>query len=355
MIQVASLVAAGIGPTQARLFEAPLIAACARFGIDTPLRQAAFVAQCAHESRLFTALEEGLWYRSADRIRAIFRGSVPTLAVAQRLVGNPQALANHVYANRNGNRDEASGDGWRYRGRGLIQLTGRSNYTRAAAELGRPYVDQPDLVLEPADACLTAAWFWNAGKLNALADASRIDAITRAINGAAMAGADERRRLFEAALAAFAPPAMASRGSARTAPAPSTRTRHGVATPTEAEPPPRKRSEAPRRKRIPAAIDAAATRANVTRTTAARTNATRTNPSAPKPIPKKRARAKATPAKSTDANAMRTKTTKTIGTRSASTANGTPGEVRAGTVPSSKARVRVAKPRNPAPRHRPRG
>jgi putative chitinase len=308
MIQVASLVAAGIGPTQARLFEAPLLAACARFGIDTPLRQAAFVAQCAHESRLFTALEEGLWYRSAERIRAIFRGSVPTLAIAQRLVGNPKALADHVYANRNGNRDEASGDGWRYRGRGLIQLTGRTNYTRAAAELARPYVDQPDLVLEPADACLTAAWFWNAGKLNALADASRIDDITRAINGTAMAGADERRRLFEATLAAFAPPAAASRGRARSAP--STGTRRRVATPAAAE---------------------------------------------PKATSTKRARAKATRAKSTDANAMRTKTTKTTGTRSGSTPNGTPNAVRAATVPAAKSGARIPKPRNAAPRHRPRG
>ena len=292
MIQVASLVAAGIGPTQARLFEAPLVAACARFDIDTPLRQAAFVAQCAHESQLFTALEEGLYYRSAERIRAIFRGSVPTLAVAQGLVGNPKALANHVYANRNGNRDEASGDGWRYRGRGLIQLTGRTNYARAAGELGRPYVDQPDLVLEPADACLTAAWFWNAGKLNALADASRIDAITRAINGNAMAGADERRHLFEAALAAFAPPAAAPRGRLRSTP--STGIRRAGARPAEAEPLPRKRTEAPRRKQDAAAIEAAAARTKGTRTKAARATAT-----ASEATSTKRARAKATPMKAT--------------------------------------------------------
>lgn len=210
MIQLAALVAAGIGATQARLFEAPLQEACTRFEIDTPLREAAFVAQCAHESRLFTTLEEGLYYSTPERICAIFRSTVPTLAIAQTLARNPKLLANHVYAGRNGNGDEASGDGWRYRGRGLIQLTGRANYSRAAADLDRDYVGDPDLVLQPPDACLTAGWFWQAGKLNALADARRIDAITRAINGPAMAGAAERRQLFGAALAAFSDAAVGS-------------------------------------------------------------------------------------------------------------------------------------------------
>ena len=233
MIQLASLIAAGIGPTQARTFEAPLVAACARFGIDTPARQAAFVAQCAHESRLFTALEEGLYYRTPERICAIFRSTVPNLAAAQTLACNPKLLASHVYANRNGNRDEASGDGWRYRGRGLIQLTGRANYTLAAGEMSRPYVDQPDLLLDPAEACLSAAWFWNSRNLNALADAARINDITRAINGAAMAGAQERRHLFDAALAAFQPTARATRSRAAAPPkaTPSKATKKTGATP----------------------------------------------------------------------------------------------------------------------------
>jgi putative chitinase len=228
MITAANLVAAGIPAAQAQTFEAPLQATCVRFGIDTPARMAAFVAQCAHESRNFTALEEGLFYRSADRIRAIFPSRVPSLAVAQPLVGNPQALANCVYAGRNGNGDEASGDGFRYRGRGLIQLTGRSNYERAADALARDYVATPDLVAAAEDACLTAGWFWDTGNLNALADAGRFDAITRAVNGPAMAGADERRELFERALTAFAPepapetpePAPATRGASMPEPGP---------------------------------------------------------------------------------------------------------------------------------------
>ena len=218
MIPIAALVAAGIGPTQARTFEAPLAAACARFGIDTPQREAAFLAQIAHESRLLTALEEGLYYRDPARICKIFPSTVPNLGVAQGLACNPKALANHVYANRNGNRDEASGDGWRYRGRGLIQLTGRANYARAAAALDRPYVEQPDLVLEPADACLTAAWFWDAHNLNALADAARFDDVTRAINGPAMAGAQERRHFYAMALTACQAPAARSRGAPPPAP-----------------------------------------------------------------------------------------------------------------------------------------
>jgi len=203
MISVASLVAAGIGPTQARIFEAPLNAACERFGIDTPQRRAAFVAQCAHESSHFVRLEEGLFYRSAERICLIFRSRVPSVAAAQVLVGNPKGLANRVYASRNGNGNEASGDGWRYRGRGLIQLTGRANYANAATRLNRAYLEQPDLILAPEDACLTAAAFWDTNKLNPLADRGEIDKITRAINGPGMVGAAERRALFDACLTAF--------------------------------------------------------------------------------------------------------------------------------------------------------
>jgi putative chitinase len=204
MINVATLVAAGIGPTQARMFETPLNAACERFRIDTPLREAAFVAQCAHESGSFVRLEEGLFYRTAERICIIFRRQVPSTAAALPLVGNPKGLANRVYANRNGNGNEASGDGWRYRGRGLLQLTGRSNYTSAAAKLARPYVEQPDLVMQPDDACLTAAAFWDTNRLNTLADRGDIDAITRAVNGPGMVGAAERRALFDACMTAFA-------------------------------------------------------------------------------------------------------------------------------------------------------
>jgi putative chitinase len=204
MITVATLIAAGIAPTQARTFAEPLAAACSRFGIVTPARVAGFLAQCRVESAGFTALEESLHYRDAARIASIFKSRVHSIADAQRLVRNPQALANCVYAGRLGNGPEASGDGWRFRGRGLKQLTGRANYADAAAALARPYVGQPDLVAQPEDACLTAAWFWHTVKGNVLADSAQWDAITRAVNGPGMLQADLRRQYSEDALQVLA-------------------------------------------------------------------------------------------------------------------------------------------------------
>jgi putative chitinase len=165
---------------------------------------AGFVAQCRVESADFTRLEENLRYRSPEVLDRTFR-SVVGLGDAARLIQlGPQAIANRVYAGRLGNGPEASGDGWRYRGRGLKQLTGRDNYAEAAQALGRPYLEQPHLVAEPADACLTAAWFWHTIKGNALADSAQWDAITRAVNGPAMLQAAERRQYAEEAVRAFA-------------------------------------------------------------------------------------------------------------------------------------------------------
>jgi putative chitinase len=205
MITVATLIAAGVGPTQARTFAEPLANACTRFDILTPARMAGFVAQCRVESANFTSLEEGLSYRSADRIADVFKRLRPRgMDGIAKLVRNPQGLANAAYAHILGNGDEASGDGWRYRGRGLKQLTGRDNYARAAEALGRDYLEQPELVALPDDACMTAAWFWHQAKGNLLADGAQWDAITRAINGPAMLQADLRRQYADDALAAFA-------------------------------------------------------------------------------------------------------------------------------------------------------
>jgi putative chitinase len=204
MITVAQLVAAGVQPTQAKVFADPLSAACALFDISSRVRLAAFVAQCVHESTGFARLEENLFYTTPARIRKMWPTRVTTEAAAAPLCRNPEALANTVYALRNGNGDPASGDGWRFRGRGLFQLTGRHNYADAALELNRPYIEKPELVAQPSDACLTAAWYWHTNKLNLLADASNTKAITWAINGPALAGLDERKQLFERALLAFA-------------------------------------------------------------------------------------------------------------------------------------------------------
>lgn len=204
ILTVATLVAAGVGPTQARVFIEPLKAACALFDISTPARVAGFIAQCRVESTNFTTLEESLYYTTPERIKTVFPSSVPSLQVAATLTCRPQALANRVYANRIGNGNEASGDGWCYRGRGIIQLTGRSNYADAAAELNRPYIEHPELVSQPSDACLTAAWYWHTRKLNILADSAQWDAITRAVNGRAMLHAHRRRQYSEEGAMVFA-------------------------------------------------------------------------------------------------------------------------------------------------------
>lgn len=197
MITIATLIACGVAPSQARLFAQPLAEACQRFAINTPARVAAFLAQTAHESANFTRTEESLYYTTPERIRAMWPKRVPTLQDAAALCRNPQRLANRVYANRLGNGDEASGDGWAYRGRGLIQLTGRANYKVAGDALGVNYTGAPNLVAMPHDAALSAGWFWASIHGNDLADAALIDELTKRINGPAMVGADERRSRFD--------------------------------------------------------------------------------------------------------------------------------------------------------------
>jgi putative chitinase len=203
-IAVSTLTAAGVPPTQARQFAEPLAVACSRFDINTPARVAGFVAQCRVESADFTRLEENLRYRTPEVLDRTFRSVVGLEDAARLIKAGPQAIANRVYAGRLGNGAEASGDGWRYRGRGLKQLTGRANYAEAAAALARPYLERPELVADPLDACLTAAWFWHTVKGNILADSAQWDAITRAVNGPGMLQAAERRQYAEEALRAFA-------------------------------------------------------------------------------------------------------------------------------------------------------
>lgn len=195
--------AAGLGAAAAQRFLPVLPEALARFGIDSPRRFAAFLGQCHVESAGFTVLEENLRYTSAARITQVWPSRFADPGLAVTFVRNPERLANHVYAGRNGNGPASSGDGWRYRGRGLKQLTGRANYRAAAAALGKPYLDEPDLVREPTGALLTAGWFWQANGCNALADRWALDSITRRVNGPAMLQAAERRRRSETALLAL--------------------------------------------------------------------------------------------------------------------------------------------------------
>ncbi len=178
----------------------PLNDICPKYDINSPDRLACFLAQVAHESGSFNTLTENLNF-SATRLMAVWPKRFPDMAVAAQYAGNPQKLANYVYANRMGNGDAASGDGYNFRGRGLIQLTGRSNYQRAGQQLNLPLLANPDLLLEPRNAVLSAAWFWASLGLNELADDKTADddledfkLITKRINGG-LNGLTERANL----------------------------------------------------------------------------------------------------------------------------------------------------------------
>lgn len=202
MLNLPQLIAAGITPTVARVLLPHLIVAFDRFEIDTPRRMAAFIGEYSHETSGFTRLEENLYYTDPARIAQMF-SALREVEKARAFTRQPKALANRVYANRNGNGSEASGDGWNYRGRGLPHLTGRGNYRAAGSALGLPLEQNPDRVADPEAAVLVGAWYWKANGLNALADRWQLDAITRGINGAAMAGRTDRVERCNRALEAL--------------------------------------------------------------------------------------------------------------------------------------------------------
>ena len=148
----------------------PLNAAMEQFEINTPTRMAAFLAQLALESTETTRLTENLFYSRPERLCAVWPKRFPTPDSAAPYVKNPEKLANFVYTGRGGNGDASSGDGWRYRGRGLFQMTFRDNYRMAGDALNLPLEDDPDQVTTPDVAALTAAHYWQRLGLNALAD-----------------------------------------------------------------------------------------------------------------------------------------------------------------------------------------
>ncbi len=160
-----------------------LTLAAHRWNIDTPLRQAHWLAQLAHESAGFMRLVENLNYRAEALVRT-FPSRFPDMSVALAYSRKPQAIANRAYSNRMGNGDEASGDGWRYRGRGYVQLTGRDNYLAASmAVLGHDgFVREPELVEQPQHAAQVAGWFWDRSKCNHYADHDDIHGVSGLIN-----------------------------------------------------------------------------------------------------------------------------------------------------------------------------
>lgn len=164
--------------------------------LDTPEERAAFVAQLAHESAEFTRLTENLNY-SAERLAQVWPSKFRDPEVAKRYARNPERLANFVYANRLGNGPEASGDGWRYRGRGPIQLTGRENYTRCGMAIGVDLLADPDRLFEPEIGIRSALWFWRVRNLDRFDDDGCVRDETRLVNGGTH-GLDDRQAYYEA-------------------------------------------------------------------------------------------------------------------------------------------------------------
>jgi putative chitinase len=168
------------------------------YDINSPQRIAAFIAQCSHESGGFTALKENLNYRAVT-LRKIFPKYFPTDDLANAFAGKPEMIANRVYASRMGNGDEASGDGFRYCGRGLIQLTGKSNYQSFADSLEMNVEDVPDYLSTFEGAAQSACWFWENNNLNQWADKGDILTLTKRINGGTI-GLEDRIKHYEHAM-----------------------------------------------------------------------------------------------------------------------------------------------------------
>lgn len=176
-----------------------LTQACEYYEISaSPQRLAAFLAQIAHESGGFNFTKENLNY-SAQGLQGVFKKYFPTEELANEYARQPERIANRVYASRMGNGDEESGDGWKFRGRGLIQLTGKNNYSRFAEALGIGLDELVDYLETPEGAVASAAWFWDTNGLNAFADSGDFVTLTKRINGGTI-GLEDRKHHYELAL-----------------------------------------------------------------------------------------------------------------------------------------------------------
>ena len=171
------------------------------YDIDTPQRVAAFIAQSAHESGNFTALHENLNYRAVT-LRKVFPKYFTTDDMAAQYAGKPELIANRVYGGRMGNGPEESGDGFRYCGRGLIQLTGKSNYQAFAESIETPVEQIPEFLATFEGAIQSACWFWESNNLNQYADSGDIVTMTKRINGGTI-GLEDRKKHYAHALDVF--------------------------------------------------------------------------------------------------------------------------------------------------------
>lgn len=176
-----------------------LSAALPEYEIVTPERAAAFIAQCSHESGGFKWLEENLYYKAATLTKLWPKKFPPE--IAEQYAGKPEAIANRSYGDRMGNGPESSGEGWKYRGRGILQLTGKDNYRACSKFLFNDdtLIDNPDLLLDPYYATHSACWFWNNNKLNQYADSNDLVTMTKRINGGTL-GLDDRIKHYNHAI-----------------------------------------------------------------------------------------------------------------------------------------------------------
>jgi putative chitinase len=196
----------------------PIIETCVEFEINTPQRVAAFLAQTSHESGGYTMLTENLNYRAATlaacwpnrfaemgpnkKPKRDAKGALIPTKVAHSIAGKPELIANMVYSSRMGNGPPQSGEGWKYRGRGAKQLTGKDNYKRCGDALGVDLVANPDLLLEPLYAARSAGWFWKTNNLSPFADSGDIKGMTKKINGGYI-GLEARQALYNKIMAAM--------------------------------------------------------------------------------------------------------------------------------------------------------
>jgi putative chitinase len=215
MITLQKLTAAGVKQGVADTWLFFVQQACDRYQINTKIQEAAFIAQCAHESGGFTMLEENLNY-SAATMSVVWPKRFAVLGpdgkalkkdgknqpnkFALALHRKPELIANTVYSGRMGNGPLESGEGWKFRGRGLKQLTGKDNYTRCGTGIGVDLVRDPNLLLQPKDAALSAAWFWSVNKCGPIAESGDFVALTKKINGGTI-GLEDREKRYRSVLA----------------------------------------------------------------------------------------------------------------------------------------------------------
>jgi len=179
-------------------FLEPLNECFDKFEINTPTRQASFLGQVMHESNHLKTLVENLNY-GAKGLMGTWSKRFPTMEIAAQYERQPEKIANKVYADRLGNGSEESGEGWKYRGRGAIQCTGKSNYEACGKSLGLDLIGSPELLEQPSGAIASAGWFWSTHGLNQRADIGDIVGISKVINGGTL-GLEERQQLTQQAL-----------------------------------------------------------------------------------------------------------------------------------------------------------